>query len=84
MVRPAYAATETNSQNTDGFCTALYFESACCREEIEEALRYVRSHRAEFRDAPLVVDAGDFDHLERATALSVKAGWTRYECYGSC
>ncbi len=85
MVRLRYAATETNSVNTNGLCTALYFESAVSRAEISEALWYVRSHRAEFPDVPLPIQhVRDFNFLERATALSTQAGWCRYECYGFC
>lgn len=84
MVRLAYASLETNSENRDGFCTVLYYESAASREDIAEGLRYVRSHSAEFPDAPGVVCADDFDYKERPTALSVQAGWCRYECYGDC
>lgn len=95
MARLMYASIETNSENRaliqkyhsfnrDGFCTVLYFEGTASKEEIAAGLRYVRSHRAEFQDAPEVAGADDFDYKERATALSTKAGWCRYECYGSC
>lgn len=86
MPRFNYVANETNSENTDGICTVLYFDEPASREEIQASLRHVQKNRRDFPDAPLVSDPDDefFDYKERATPLSAKAGWHRYECYGSC
>ena len=82
------AAVETSSENTNGVCTVLYFDGAANRENIEEGLRYVASHRSDFpavgTNAPLVVADHYLSYKELVTDFSTRSGWHRYECYGSC
>lgn len=81
-----HASNEPNSENTDGFCTVLYFEAPASPEEIKNALLQVKNNPSSFLDAPLVTDPDDefFTHKERATPVSTRAEIYRYECCGSC
>lgn len=83
-----YATNETNSANTDGVCTVLYFCDEADRDTIKEALRYILESQR-FPNAALVADPDDedeslFDYQELPTPVSKLAKLYRYECYGSC
>lgn len=80
-----YATNETNSENTSGFCTVLYFAERVDRAAVQAGLRYVAANRSRFRNAPLVTNPDDecFSFRELSTPVSERAGLFRYECYGS-
>jgi hypothetical protein len=82
-----YAANETNRHNTDGVCSALYFDAGTVvtRELVEEALNFVRANRQSFQDLPLPVTVDDdLDFEVWSTPLSEQAGWVRVVCNGGC
>jgi hypothetical protein len=80
-----YATNETNSENTDGVCTVLYFTEKVDRATVQEWLRHVAANRSKFRSASLVTNPDDeyFGYQELPTVVSDRAGLFRYECYGS-
>lgn len=88
MPNLTYASIEINSENQDGFVTVLYFDGPISPvagdEDIKAALQRVRTDPY-FCDCPQPVEPDEFlSYLERGTPLSIKAGWHRYECNGSC
>ena len=86
-MRLFYAANETNSNNTDGCCTALYFSEPSrpvTAEEVYEALQHVNANRSLYPALPLPASAEDFDFEPYETPVSKAAGLLRVEANGDC
>lgn len=86
-MRLFYAANETNSNNTDGCCTALYFSDPSrpvTAEEVYEVLLHVQTNRSLYPALPLPASADDFDFELIETPISKAAGLLRVEVNGDC
>lgn len=80
------ANCETCSENTDGSCTVLYFDTEVTKEEVQQALREIKAcEDGTYRLCPLVTSPDDewFSYQKVQTPVADAAGWHRYECYGS-
>jgi hypothetical protein len=87
-MRLLYAANETNSNNTDGCCTALYFSEPSrpvTEAEVVEALQHVLANRSLYPALPLPTLVDEYLSFEtNETPVSRAAGQLRVEASGSC